>query len=345
MPGTRLHRLASRFFTAAVLQQIIEPTLADLQHECGLARSSSTWRRTWIYVRAYWCFWRVAIIQLAGILLDGRDEAPIDPQLPWRMLGGGIAAVVVVTAIVVLAAPLSILGSLKELRTAFNGHIQNGLMLLVPSAIPIALPAGLIVATMWSARRGPASRHVRRSVVLFGLCGSLCSAALLEWVIPDANQTFRVAVFHHRDPHLGPPQKGANELTWHELKARITTERRLGRESELRQLQLSYHVRLATASAPFVFAFLAAALLRRPRTRRLMLGAALSVAAYVGYFVLIDFWRLVGQERLSPIAVAWTPNTVAFLLNVVISVSSVFRGKAFQWTEPLVPPSDGSSSI
>jgi lipopolysaccharide export system permease LptF/LptG-like protein len=323
MPGTGLHRLASRFFTAAILRQVIEPALADLQHECGGARTSSTWRRTWIYIRAYWSFWRVAIVQVAVILLDGRDEAPIDPQLPLRMLGGGIAAVIVVTAIVVFATPLSVLGSLKELRAAFHGHIQNGLMLLVPSAIPIALPAGLIVAATWQTRRGPASGHVRRSVVLFGLCGSLCSAALLEWVIPEANQTFRVAIFQHRDPDLGPPQKGANELTWHELKARIAAERRLGRESELRQLQLSYHVRLATASAPFLFALLAAALLRRPWTRRLMLAAALTVAAYVGYFVLIDFWRLVGQERLSPTAVAWTPNAVALLLSVLISVSSV----------------------
>ena len=55
LPGTFLHRLSRRSLSQTTVESVIEPLLADFQHEWKMARTSGT--RTAVLVRGYLAFW------------------------------------------------------------------------------------------------------------------------------------------------------------------------------------------------------------------------------------------------------------------------------------------------
>ena len=180
-----------------------------------------------------------------GIAVDRRTLA--------RMLVSGGAALSAVIGALVLAVPFTMVGSMARLRIAFSGNMFYAFALLVPQAMPIAIPAALVFGALWGVRQRPAPRSIQRTILLMGVCGSLVSATLLEWAIPRANQAFRVVVFQNGDHRTPPPAKGSNELTWRELGDRITRLQTLGPSAELRQMRLAYHGHIAFVTTPVIF--------------------------------------------------------------------------------------------
>jgi lipopolysaccharide export LptBFGC system permease protein LptF len=319
-PGVRLRSLASRLFDPATMEYVIAPVLADLQLECIGAESEGRWRRSWICLRAYLSFWSAVGVHLWSNLVDApSDRDAVDRRTLARMLVSGGAALSAVIGALVLVVPLTMVGSMARLRIAFSGNIFYAFALLVPQAMPIAIPAALVFGALWGVRQRPAPRSIRRTILLMGVCGSLLSATLLEWAIPRANQAFRVVVFQNGDHRTLPPAKGSNELTWRELGDRITRLQALGPSAELRQMRLAYQGRIAFAATPVIFSVLAIGILRRRRTRWSTLGGLFALAAFVSYYVLFGFSQLVGNGTLSPTTVAWTPNAVALLLASALS--------------------------
>jgi lipopolysaccharide export LptBFGC system permease protein LptF len=320
-PGVRLRGLALRLFDPATLEYVIAPALADLQLECIGADSQGPWRRRWICLRAYLSFWSAVVVYLWSNLLDGSsDRDSVDRRTLARMLVSGAAALSAVIGALVLVVPFTMVGSMARLRISFGGNIFYAFALLVPQAMPIAIPAALVFGALWGVRHRPAPRSVRRTILLMGVCGSLLSATLLEWAIPRANQAFRVVVFQNGDHRTLPPEKGANELTWRELGDRITRLQALGPPAELRQMRLAYQGHIAFATTPLIFSAFAIGILRRRRTRWSTWGGLFALAAFVSYYALIGFNQLVGNGTLSPFTVAWTPNAVALALALAFSV-------------------------
>jgi lipopolysaccharide export LptBFGC system permease protein LptF len=322
-PGVGLRSLASRLVDPATMEYVIAPVLADLQLECIGAESQGRWRRSWIYLRAYQSFWSAVVVHLWSNLVDASsDRDSVDRRTLARMLVSGAAALSAVIGALVLVVPFTMVGSMARLRIAFDGNIFYAFALLVPQAMPIAIPAALVFGALWGVRQRPAPRSVRRTIVLIGMCGSLLSVTLLEWAIPRANQAFRVVVFQNGDHRTQPPAKGANELTWRELGDRITRLQALGPPAELWQMRLAYQGHIAFVTTPVIFSVLATGILRRRRTRSSTWGGLFALAAFVSYYALIDFHQIVDNGTLSPITVAWTPNAVALVLA---SAFSVFR--------------------
>jgi hypothetical protein len=56
IPGRALHRLAIALCSPAFCEQVVEPLLADFQHEC--LRAIGRWRRLLTLVSGYGAFWR-----------------------------------------------------------------------------------------------------------------------------------------------------------------------------------------------------------------------------------------------------------------------------------------------
>jgi lipopolysaccharide export LptBFGC system permease protein LptF len=313
-PGVRLRSLATRLFDPATMEYVIAPVLADLQLECIGAESEGRWRRNWIRLRAYLSFWSAIVVHLWSNAMDAcSSQDSVERRTLARVLVSSAAALSAVIGALVLAVPLTMVGSTR-LRIAFGGDTFHAFALLVPQAMPIAIPAALVFGALWGVRQRPAPRSVGRTILLMGVCGSLLSASLLEWGIPRANQAFRVVVFQNGDRQTLPPAKGPNELTWRELGDRITRLQALGPSAELRQTRLAYQGRVAFVATPLIFSMLATGLLRRRRTRWSTVGGLFALAAFVSYYVLFGFAQRVGDGTLSPITVAWTPNAVALVL-------------------------------
>jgi lipopolysaccharide export LptBFGC system permease protein LptF len=156
-------------------------------------------------------------------------------------------------------------------------------------------------------------------VLVLGLVCSLCSSGMLGWVIPAANQAYRVVVFQKVLGYSQPPEKGTNELTWNDLRDRMREANTRGFSAQAAYLRLAYQGRLALVATPLIFALLALALVGRPlRFMSWLVGLLL----FVGYYTVPDFARLVASGTLSPVVVAWAPNVVALSLVATISASS-----------------------
>jgi hypothetical protein len=322
-PGARLRSVASRVFDAAAMEFVIDPALADLQLECLEAQGRHRPQLAWIYLRAHASFWSAVVAHLVRTWADGPiGERPENTRT--RLIFTSVTVTILVMTAVAVVTPFTMTNvSIARLRTAFGGNIARALALLIPSAVPIAIPSGLLFGTIRGLRRRPAARSIRGMILALGIGGMLLSGAMMEWVIPATNQAYRVALFRDGKAARPEPAKGSNELTWGELREQLARLNGVGNSAEARELRLAYQTRLAFILTPVLFAMLAALLAGRPRRREAAIVSSIGLLAYVGYY-FIGFNPLVAAGTLSPVTVAWSPNVVTLILIVMFSASSAF---------------------
>jgi len=314
-PGVRLRGLASTVFHPDTMEYVIGPALADLQLECT-ARQASPWQRSWVYLRAYSFFWSAVVAHLWRSLIDGSVDRTTDDRLAMRRVLINAAVIgAIVTALLLAPAWFNRPFSAPP-RSAFDTNIVLAL-LLIPQATPISIPAGMLFGTLWAVRK-PATRSIRGMVLVLGIICSLCSAGMIGWVIPEANQAYRVVVYQRVLGYSQPPERGANELTWHDLRDRAIEASTRGASPETRLFRLSYHLRIALVATPLIFAMFALVLVRRPRP---FTSSLLGLLLFVGYYTLMVLSRPVADGTLSPIAVAWMPNLVVLALSLLLGIN------------------------
>ena len=220
------------------------------------------------------------------------------------------SAVIMTVATFVLMIPL--------LRVVLNSgrHLAELALYVIPQALPLSIPIGLTVGILWGLGRTAASTRSRALIVLIAAIASVASFTVVDWVVPAANQGFRVAMIGHSVP------KGANELTLEELRQLLdpTTgeQQPPATTSDVRSLALNYHGRLALAGAPLVLALFALALTGRRqwgRTIPLLAGCL----AIFGYYAVMYSARRLGVDRtLSAFAAAWAPNAAFLVVSVAV---------------------------
>ena len=317
-PGALLRSFAARICRPGTMERIVDPTIGDLQTEYEHAVSvGRKWDSRRIWILGHLAFAQVmavhACLRAAAILLDPRDE----DHGPVRR------TVLTSSAIVALGTIILILPFLSELRSLPRS--AEGTLYLMPQALPLSIPVGLTFGILWGLGRAPASYRARTVVLSFAVVASLVSFTLLAWVVPMANQAFRVAVVGH------PLAKGTRELTLGELRAALDTTMPEGTAAALAPthvLALEYHKKWALAGAPLTLAFFAVALTRRrPWGRTLLLLAG--CFAIVGYYVVIFLAVTLRLHHTSAFAAAWMPN-IAFLI-VSLSILKL-SSKRTNWT-------------
>jgi len=170
-PGTRLYAVAQRLFDAQTLSQVVEPTLADLQHELALLGDQPS-ARARVLMRGYSAFGKVVFLQL----IAGRWS--MDLRFVVRM--GAVAAVALIGYVLALRVlPVALVGfSQAESHSAWTLYAAvQGLASLMPFAI--------FAAVLWGAR-GSAPHDGRRRWPAYALliaaasvvAGSVSLAAL-----------------------------------------------------------------------------------------------------------------------------------------------------------------------
>ena len=304
-PGWTLRRMAARIVDHKTMERVVDPMLADLQGEYAEAvRRGRVWRSRWILLTGHVVFLKT--IAVCGAETTLRGWTVDDRSAMSRTLGFSMAATAAAT-VVFAALPRPLAGS------SFWPRADPTLLVyLLPQALVLGVPVGLTFGIFLGLRGGRVSYRSAGGVLA---CAILCSFAcllMLLWIVPMANQEFRVLVSGQDRSLLW---KGINELSLGELSERIDANRRAGLWEG--NLLFTYHARWALSCATLVLALFALSV-----TRRLVRRWTVALAAfgtYVGYYWLSWAGRAAAlQDSVPAFAGAWLPNVVLAIVSVAL---------------------------
>jgi len=262
-PGARVLLLAQRILDRRTTTRLIAPAVADLQHEHReSARQPGPWPRRRALARGYQSLARLAgPVAWSCIRRFATGFVTEDDHVIGRLVAFTLAAVALLTA--TLIAPPLLQMHQRWLTSSLFLQVAP---LLVPQALGLALPLGLLAGALLALR----GRAVLRSrVALVRLAAIAVSVGLLTlaataWLVPTGNQRFRQVIANalaERDGRPRPPvalTHGTNEMPFAELDRQIGALRHVpGSETELNRMRFSYHVRLALAVSPLALLLLA----------------------------------------------------------------------------------------
>jgi hypothetical protein len=311
-PGARLRSVAARVFDPSTMERLIDPAIADLQHEHDDAiRRGLVWRGRWVHTAGCIAVWKVmaASATTASTRAIG-DWACADGCAVSRTIGYSLATIAAIVALL-MWAPLS----------AFSHRIPANqvawmVIYLVPQALLLAIPLGLMFGILSGLRGRVATTRVRWSVAALTIVCSIATFVLAAWTLPAANQAFRELMAGHR------LRRGFNEMTLVEL---ARNPEYLGVSATANRFAFEFHFRLAMAFAslalgPFAIA-VTAAWRGAYRVRGLVIVGSLTSIAY---YVLLFWAREAGYaaDQHANVAVAWVPNFVFLAMTLLLFLRS-----------------------
>jgi hypothetical protein len=324
LPGEWLRRAAEAVLSQRILDGVVTPVLADLQHEAAHAESAPRWRRALVFARGYGAFWSALGLCLLTWPARSLREDWLAANAPgprlfagFALRGGAIGAAV--TLILMLQWP-----------THWARQAGDPLMALatLPGVLTVAVPVALLLGLVLTLRRldaqqdRVAARQCLGSAVGVSAVAALISFALFGWVTPEANQFVRERLYSWRSqdsvratasgPVLFPADRrpiprGNRELTLGELGTSIH-ERRLRGEPTV-ALEVEWHKKWSLPAMCLVFGALAVGLVGALRRWSVALPVAYAVAALVLWFLLLRLGEQAAlAERVSPLVAMWSGN-------------------------------------
>ncbi len=254
LPGQLLRRVAQRFCSPSTLEHVVDPIVADMQHEWNAARERSSTARAWVRLAGYAVFGKALALHTLTAAGDHfarnafgttREERSF-----YRRAGSTTAAtLLLLTVIAVLTSSGLGMRSLADVithqrwpggpaeaealqRAAAIALRADALANLVPSALLFVLPASVLFGILLASRTSPSEHRPSRTprtrwVGSAALAATMGGVALSGWVMPQANQNYREIVFSsvNRTARAeNVPMKGSRELTFGELGAAIQQE-------------------------------------------------------------------------------------------------------------------------
>jgi uncharacterized membrane protein len=190
-------------------------------------------------------------------------------------------------------------------------HLHVAIWLL-PSAFTIALPFGICLGlTLAPKDRDTIASRV--AAVSVAVACSLATFALLQWVLPDSNQTFRVAYADHafsvtvKRPialRRGSGERSLTELAVDAHRAPFADERNVAR-AEL-------YLRLTLVVAPIALTLFLLEIVRRMRFPRFT-GISLITACYVCMAYQREW---MGNSPSWMFTIAWAPTLLLLVVTV-----------------------------
>jgi lipopolysaccharide export LptBFGC system permease protein LptF len=282
---------------------VVDPVIADWQAEYEEATSgSSVWKPRWVRYSGYGILFRALLVYGCWRLaMPWQGWSPEERGSLGRMVGTAIVATVVLTALLAYQ-PVS--------RVAMRLGNPAIVALLIPQAIPIAAPLGLLLGILYASRGGPLSRRVIRGSLLSAVAVSIGSFVLLNQIIPAANQAFRVEVFKQSQPDGDPSvlSRGLAEMTLTDLRRQVVQARRSGVGAEaVRRLDFRLQERRALAAAALPLAVFALVIGTRRRYGLAVLGFAGGGITATYYALMIASDQLTRLGAMPAVAV-WLPH-------------------------------------
>jgi lipopolysaccharide export LptBFGC system permease protein LptF len=209
-------------------------------------------------------------------------------------------------------------------RVTFPGFRPNevpsllALLLLLPQALALTLPAALLMAIpLGLSRHRPSPRLTRRTIGL-SMCCAAVTFVMMAWVMPEANQAFRVLISGDHRLVRGPSENGFAKMR-REIERLRTFH---GGETIVRRLTFGYQQRLALAVAPIPLGLFALAITvsAKGRRRPWLVGAA-GLAFYVAVFypvMALAQFVLARAPAIPVLVFAWAPNALVLLVAALL---------------------------
>lgn len=361
LPGDGLRAWARKVCPAAVLEHVVDPIVADLQHEWLAARDRSRLARGGVRLRGYVAF--TSALSLHLTLAAGRHLAENafgttmeDRQFHRRAGAGTLAALAVSTIAVMLHGIRVTTRSLVDVFThlRFPGPptaadvlpaaLQiatdpRGLLLLLPCLAVMTLPPSLLFGLLrgFGAATPPAALRPRlRGAGVVSLGAALVTLVLLGWVAPETNQRYReffmASAFSHA-VRPGIPARGLHELSLPELQDQARTEYASAGGEASQQYAVECHGRWAGATASLAFGLLGLGLAAQPRvwsTRQVTVITAVATFAY--YWGLRFAARAITIGMARPLTIVWSAD-----IGIVLCAAALLLRGARSGRLSLVP--------
>ncbi len=289
LPGWRLRALAARMCESRTMTRLVDPILADLQaehHEAVV--QGSVWR-----VRLAWLRAIVALARAGAV--HSLFERPYEER---RHVSRAVVvwAVSFVAFVGLLCAPFAMSLTVFLPWSVFA--------YIVPSALPIAIPASLVCGMVFGL--GQSRHRLHAWIMAVSLAASCASLFFVAAVVPASNQAFREAVMAEQG--RAGPLPGVRELTMSQLwrqRTGVTLVRML--PATKRMLVFEIHSRVALAAAPLILVLTVLSVARgRP-----WLDATVAITLLLCYY---GSFRWVDLVYPWPIARAWVPNAICLVL-------------------------------
>jgi hypothetical protein len=313
MLGARLLSLARHWFDEATSGSVFEPLLADWQRECA---GLSGRRRMICWLQGFTAFATAFILTFVS-----KAHEPAAAGLDFRTWRA--AAAFTACGTLVLLLPW-----VSEMYV--EGRWVSRIDLLVPSALVLAVPMAIVPAIsliLTDARWHPAD--ARRSAVRFSAFSTLLVLVLGGWLVPMANQQWRVEVSARKGYYSNRPVlRGTRELTLPELAAAGTPTGLLDRAHRDRE----FHNRLIIITAPIVTTILAFGVARRSR-RRLARAAAWWLVTPSIWYATDTMAQLSVRTHHTPVVLWLTPLTFVLLAAALHTAERRRASPELLWTE------------
>lgn len=302
-----IRRLLARICSDDTMARVVDPTLADVRWESG--------RPAWA---GYVALARALIVHSVLSTPTVLSRTWSDDQRAIPKAAGLAITCAFIAALPLVALPMNALASTFR---ALPIPIVPLTVMLIPQAIALTLPAALLLAIPLAFRRQNPSRRLARRTVALSLCFVAASFVLMMWIIPEANQAFRVMVSRQVDIQRGPGEMSLATLREQIEARKLTPGGRVG----ARPLEFFYHVRLVLIWIPLPLGVLALAISRSARGRRrpwTMGFAALAGYVLIFYPLLAGAGSMMPESSLPPALFAWTPIVVLALVALLVYSST-----------------------
>jgi len=303
----RCRAIAARLCSARTMERLIDPALTDIQIEYRNAIAQGrVWRSRWIRMAGYVAF--VKAIALYGYERTLRGWSADDSRAFARTLGLSTAAFLV-TALLLISPP------------AVRGVPTNLLRYLIPQALPLAMPVGVALGVFCGLGGRVIPFRLKEAVLALALACSGGSLVTTMWILPAANQAFRVSVAGQLSGKQVTLTTGPSEMPIGELRRRVDALAQSGRTRAARTTAFAYYMRGALPCAPFVLALFALSVMPRRPVRRWILAAAASGACLSYYLFLLAADFAARRTLLPVVAFVWLPNLVFAVVSAGLMVA------------------------
>ena len=359
LPGHRLREVARKFCSPATLERVVDPIVADMQHEWTDARARSPLTRGYTRLRGYAAFTRAlalhVVLTASRHLVRNALGTTTEERAFYRRAGFATAVALLLSTVIVFLTDNgtgvhSLVFALKHqqgpggpaaadvLPGAVTIALPEALASLLPSVVLSMLPTSLLLGLLLASRASssgagagiaPRPRWITGAALIATMIGVVVGC----WVVPRANQNYREIVFAavtrtERREHF--PAKGSRELTFGELGDVIQGEQARNGVN-LALYRTERHKRVAIPAACAVFGLLAIGL-AEPVRRRGVLAVVLTTAAVSLFYSLL---LRVGEQVLMPRGAA--PFLCAWAANLVFGAGAailILRRRARMRTGP-----------
>jgi hypothetical protein len=291
-----VRRALARVCSDETMARIVDPVLADVRSEQRRPR----WLGYFDLLRA---------LAVHTVTSTPRVMARAASDNGYAMPRAAAMAIAVSLATAILLVGLT---HVQLVRHHGVGYLISEVFVL-PGTIAWTLPAALLIAIPMTLKGTDPEARTRRHVLALAALHVVAIFALIGWVVPEANQAYRVRTSGNVNVARGP-----NEIRFSALSRQIETLKLSGVSTlTVRRAEVGYQQRLAmtVTALPLSIIALAIAWSRAGRRRPLVAG----FVAFATYLLVsppmhqVIYVELIGLESWPVMVLAWLPQLLLAL--------------------------------